>query len=81
MTSTPGKSGTVKSGFTSIRPPLPCGSPASAATGAALRPPPQTTQRVLSTVPSLSVTCPGPMSVTPLPSSSSTPSFLRTSAA
>ena len=66
MTRTPGKPATVKSGLTSIRPPLPCGSPAAPATGAALRPPPQITQRVLIVVRPLSVTWPGPMSVTPV---------------
>ena len=47
MARTPGNPATVKSGSTSIRPPRPCGSPLAPATGAAIRPPPQMTQRVL----------------------------------
>ena len=47
MARTPGNPATVKSGATSIRPPRPWGNPLAPATGAAIRPPPQMTQRVL----------------------------------
>ena len=42
-----------------MRPPRPCGSPADAASGGALMPPPQTTQCVRIVVPSASVDVPG----------------------
>ena len=42
-----------------MRPPRPCGSPAAPASGGAMIPPPQTTQRVRIVVPSASVTWPG----------------------
>ena len=42
-----------------MRPPRPCGSPAAPASGGALMPPPQTTQRVRIVVPSASVDVPG----------------------
>ena len=51
-----------------MRPPRPCAMPESAASGAAMRPPPQMTHRVGMVVPSDSVAWPGPISLTETPS-------------
>jgi hypothetical protein len=56
-----------------MRPPRPSGTPAAAASDGALIPPPQITQRVAIVVPSASVTCPAPISVTAVPRCMRTP--------
>ena len=70
---TPGAPATVRSGWTSIRPPRPRGRPPVAATAGAWIPPPHTTQRVRIVDPSASETWPGPTSVTATPRCSRTP--------
>ena len=78
---TPGWSATVRSCPTSIRPPRPWVSPALAASGAAMIPPPQITQWLGIVVPSESTARSSRTSLTEVPSRSSTPSRCRTLAA